>query len=328
MARWPASLVAPFSSAPERRPRRPYWPAAQTTNPPPRTGPGRSAAPFDASAFDPADWASVRDQFPLTRDLAHFSAFVLAAPPRQVGAALDLHRRGLDEDTLGYLVQNEGDLERAVLDSAASYLGAENADIALTDSTTMGLGLVYGGLRLRANQQVLTTEHDFFSTHESLRLAAARSGATISRVSLYDEPATASADEIVARLMAGVTPATRVVAVTWVHSGPGVKLPINAISAAPADLNAGDRRGHPAFRRRQLRGLAGQHRGSDHARRTDPHPGRIPHVRVQMGAQRGVPVPPRHRQNRGSRTHPHPGHPAQGRPGRHRRRSGGHTSGG
>lgn len=221
MARWPASLVAAFSSAPELRPRRPYWPAAQT------------------SAFDPADWASVRDQFPLTRDLAHFSAFVLAAPPRQVGGALDLHRRGLDEDTLGYLVQNEGDLERAVLYSAASYLGAENADIALTDSTTMGLGLVYGGLRLRANQHVLTTEHDFFSTHESLRLAAARSGATVWRVSLYDEPATASADEIVARLMAGVTPATRVVAVTWVHSGTGVKLPITAISAALADLNAG-----------------------------------------------------------------------------------------
>lgn len=140
---------------------------------------------------------------------------------------------------MGYLVEHKGDLERAVLDSAASYLGAENADIALTDSTTMGLGLVYAGLRLRPGQQVLTTEHDFFSTHESLRLAAARAGATVSRVSLYDDPATASAEEIVARLMAGVTAATRVVAVTWVHPGTGVKLPIAAISAALADLNSG-----------------------------------------------------------------------------------------
>ena len=42
----------------------------------------------------------------------------------------------------------------------------------MTDSTTMGLGVVYGGLRLEPGDEVLTTEHDFYSTHEALRLAA------------------------------------------------------------------------------------------------------------------------------------------------------------
>ena len=41
------------------------------------------------------------------------------------------------------------------------------------------------------------------------------------------------------RLTAAVTPATRAVAVTWVHSGTGVKLPIAQIAAALADVNAG-----------------------------------------------------------------------------------------
>ena len=59
--------------------------------------------------------------------------------------------------------------------------GARTSDtwrgqIALTDSTTMGLGLLYTGLRLRAGDEVLTTEHDFYATHESLRLRAARDG--------------------------------------------------------------------------------------------------------------------------------------------------------
>ncbi len=191
------------------------------------------------AAFDPSDWASVRGQFPLTRDIRHFAAFVLAAHPRPVAEAIERHRRGLDEDTHGYLEEHQGENELAARDTAAEYLEADPDEIAFTDSTTMGLGLVYGGLRLRPGQEVVTTEHDFYSTHEALRLAADRDGATVRRVRLYDRPAQASVDEIVGRLVAAVTPATRVIAVTWVHSSTGVKLPIAQIGAALADVNAG-----------------------------------------------------------------------------------------
>lgn len=176
---------------------------------------------------------------PLTTERAHFNAWVFAAPPRVVGEAISRHRAGLDEDTLRYQEENEGTLDVDTLAAAAEYLDADPALIALSDSTTMGLGMVYGGLRLRPGQRVLTTEHDFYSTHESLRLAAERTGATVDRVSLYDEPATASAEGIVSRLLAGLTPSTRVVAVTWVHSGTGVKLPSAEIAAALAQANAG-----------------------------------------------------------------------------------------
>jgi selenocysteine lyase/cysteine desulfurase len=197
------------------------------------------AASGTAAAFDPGDWGSVRGQFPLAADIRHFAAFVLAAHPRPVADAIERHRRGLDEDTHGYLEENEGENELAARAAAAEYLGADADEIAFTDSTTMGLGLVYGGLRLRPGQEVVTTEHDFYSTHEALRLAADRAGATVRRVRLYDRPAQASVDEIVGRLAAAVTPATRAVAVTWVHSSTGVKLPIAQIGAALAELNAG-----------------------------------------------------------------------------------------
>jgi selenocysteine lyase/cysteine desulfurase len=191
------------------------------------------------TAFDPGDWASIRDQFPLTPDIRHFAAFVLAAHPRPVADAIERHRRGLDEDTHGYLEERQGESELAARNAAAEYLEADPSEIAFTDSTTMGLGLVYGGLRLRPGQEVLTTEHDFYSTHEALRLVADRHGATVRRVRLYDQPARASVDEIVGRLSAAVTAATRAVAVTWVHSSTGVKLPIAQIAAALADVNAG-----------------------------------------------------------------------------------------
>ena len=90
----------------------------------------------------------------------------------------------------------------------------------------MGLGLLYGGLALRKGQEILTTIHDHYSTEISLRLRAERTGAAVRQIALYRSLKTVSRDEIVDSLRKGVTPATRIVAVTWVHSSTGLKLPI------------------------------------------------------------------------------------------------------
>ncbi len=181
--------------------------------------------------LDPNDWDSVRGQFALSPDLLQFSAFVLASPPRQVTDAITKHRTRLDEDTVGYLNREEPALDSAVLSAAAGYLETEPDTIALTDSTTMGLGLIYGGLRMSPGQEVLTTDQDFYSTHEALQMRAARDDVTVRMVKLYDYAATASVDEIVSRLREALAPSTRAVALTWVHSGTGVKLPVAEISA-------------------------------------------------------------------------------------------------
>ncbi len=60
---------------------------------------------------------------------------------------------------------------------------------------------------------------------------------TMRRVRLYDAPARASADEMAERLIAAVTPATRLVAVTWVHSSTGVKVPVRAIADRLEEIN-------------------------------------------------------------------------------------------
>ncbi|SCL16080.1 Selenocysteine lyase/Cysteine desulfurase [Micromonospora rhizosphaerae] len=183
-------------------------------------------------AFDPASWDSVRAQFALDPGRAHLATFVFAAHPAPVRAAVTAHRDGLDRDAVGYLAANEERLDEAVLRGAADHLDTSPDQIALTDSTTMGLGLLYTGLRLRPGDEVLTTEHDFYATHESLRLRAERDGVTVRRVRLYRDPAVTTVDEIVANLAAAVTTRTRVVALTWVHSSTGVKLPIRQLAEA------------------------------------------------------------------------------------------------
>jgi selenocysteine lyase/cysteine desulfurase len=51
-------------------------------------------------------------------------------------------------------------------------------------------------------------------------------------VRLYEDPAEADAEAIVRAIVRGLTPRTRVVAITWVHSSTGVKLPLAAIAEA------------------------------------------------------------------------------------------------
>jgi selenocysteine lyase/cysteine desulfurase len=195
--------------------------------------PDRAARPAAA----PSGWAAVRARFDLDPDRRHFAAFVLASHPRPVADAIQRHRDGLQADPDGYLEAHGRRLDRAARAAAAGYLGGSPDGLAFTRSTTDGLGLLYGGLRLRPGQEVVTTEHDFYATHEALRLRAERTGATVRRVALYDDPAGVSVDGLVAAARRGIGPRTRVLALTWVHSGTGVKLPLREITAAVGELN-------------------------------------------------------------------------------------------
>ena len=195
-----------------------------------------------SSAADPGgaapDWAWVRDQFEATRDLSHFASFFIASHPRPVREAIDGLRRAIDANPFEVVEHGLFTKPLEVRTAAARYLGGAPDEVGLTRSTTEGLALLYAGLRLKPGQEVVTTAHDHYSHHESIRLAGRRCGATMRMITLYDDPARASEDEIVGRVRKALSPATRVLGVTWVHSSTGVKLPIRAIAAAVADANA------------------------------------------------------------------------------------------
>src|SRR5262245_18220093 len=189
------------------------------------TGQRAEAAP------DLTDWRAVRAQFALAPGLVHLTSFLLASHPRSVRDAIDRHRRRLDANPVDYLHANEGRLTGDARAAAARFLGVLSSEVALTDSTTMGLGLLYTRLALRPQDEVLTTEHDCYATHEALRL----SGARVRRVRLYDDSRQATVDEIVTRLRRAVTASPRVVVLTWVYASTGVKLPLREITRALPD---------------------------------------------------------------------------------------------
>lgn len=187
-------------------------------------------------------WSDVRALFPLNPGYMHFSSFFFVSHPRPVREAIDAWRGSIDADPLN-TIEHEMFSERGlaignVCRTAAAYMEAKPEEIALTPNTTTGLALVYHGMPLMPGDEVLVTTHDHYVHHEAVRTAAHRAGATTRRIALYDDPAKVSVAEVTARVERAITPATRVLGVTWVHSSTGVRLPIRAIADVVKRVNA------------------------------------------------------------------------------------------
>jgi isopenicillin-N epimerase len=201
--------------------------------------PGRLLAAVTAQTPalpDLSTWESVRAQFALDPAYRHFASFFIASHPAPVREALEGYRRAMDANPFLFVERamfedDTHNLPLHVCAQVAEYLGGRGEDVCTTRSTTEGLALVYHGLPLKAGDEVLTTVHDHYSHHESIRLATARCGASMRKVALFRTSRDASVDEIVGNLKAAIRPQTKVVGVTWVHSSTGIRLPIREISA-------------------------------------------------------------------------------------------------
>ena len=251
----PAAGAAGQAAAwPRRKPKTPAPPA-----PAPAPAPAATAAPSlqtPSAEFDyepplpeaapppapgtrpPPDWGRLRAQWDLDWSEVDLSAMLFAANPRPVREAIARHRAALDRNPVTYLEHNNKRGQNLSRAAAGAYFGVPTDHVALCESTTSGIGLLYGGLTVRYGQEVLTSVHDYYVTHESLRLSAMRNGFSVRKITLHDGAETASTLDIVSRITRAITPATRVLALTWVHSSTGLKLPIRAIADALRPINA------------------------------------------------------------------------------------------
>lgn len=136
-----------------------------------------------------------------------------------------------------------------VWEAAARYLGLADPDdpealrqagsthLAIVGNTTAGLGLLYSGIAVRADQEIVTTRHDFAATLGAIRHRSHRDGTRARLVELYNDARTADADSIVDNVRKAIRDETRVLAFTWVHSGNGLKIPLARIGQLVEDIN-------------------------------------------------------------------------------------------
>jgi selenocysteine lyase/cysteine desulfurase len=210
-----------------------------------------AAAPAAPAVNAGSDWAAVKAQFDrLSPDWLHFSQFYIVSHPKPVRESIEHFRNLLDDNPFittehgmgfdGFFGEDVRELPYPVRvqHAAAKYVGGKPEEIALTNSTTEGLALIYNGLVLKPGDEVLCTTHDHYVHHEAIRMACEKSGASWRREVLYKDPAVATVGEMVGNLRAAIRPNTRVIGITWVHSSTGMKIPVRAMTEMVAQVNA------------------------------------------------------------------------------------------
>src|SRR5690606_12330960 len=111
-------------------------------------------------------------------------------------------------------------------------------EIALTDSTTMGTALLINGLHIRTDQEMLTADYDYYSTHRSIDFKVRSSGASSREIAIYGDMHKVSEEEIIDKVIREIKPSTRLVTGTWVHSATGLNISVKKIAAHIAAINA------------------------------------------------------------------------------------------
>jgi len=185
-------------------------------------------------------WQQLRQLFLLDPDYIHFSNFLITSHPKPVRDAIDMHRAWLDRNpglAMDWDREETWKHEAEVRNWAGRYLQAKPGQIALTGSTTEGLAMIYGGIHVRPDQEILTTEHEHYSTHNILEFRTKREGTQVRKIRLFENAYTVSVDEVIGTIARSIRPNTRVLGMTWVHSGSGVKLPISEIGALVDEQN-------------------------------------------------------------------------------------------
>lgn len=177
-------------------------------------------------------WTGFKQLFNQDPDYLHFSNFLVASHPRPVREAIERYRAQIDRNpglAMDWDLQETWKREGQVREWAARYLNATPPQIALTGSTSEGLAMIYGGIKVRPDQEILTTVHEHYATQNVLDFRVQKQGTQVRRIKLFDSPSRVSADEVLGTLQRAIRPNTRVLGMTWVQSGSGVKLPVGAI---------------------------------------------------------------------------------------------------
>ncbi|MBC7381908.1 MAG: aminotransferase class V-fold PLP-dependent enzyme [Bacteroidia bacterium] len=178
------------------------------------------ALPESMGIVDPNDeqyWQLVRQQFPLTKDVAYLNNGTMGPSPYPVIEAV---RKGMmDCDMFG----NYGGWE-ATSGKLAKFVGANEDEIALTHNVTDGINIACWGLPLKKDDEVILTTHE----HVGNALPWLNRRRVDGIVIKVFTPAS-TADETLNRITALYTKKTRAVAVPHIPCTQGQILPVKEI---------------------------------------------------------------------------------------------------
>lgn len=173
--------------------------------------------------------ATMREHFLLDPDIVFLNHGSFGACPRPVFAELQRWQLAMERNPVDFLGRRSAALLLAARQRLAQELGASADDLAFVPNATTGVNTVAQSLALQPGDEVLATDHEYGACDATWRQVCQRHGAVYRRVEI---PLPFEAEHFVARLMAAVTPRTRLIFLSHITSTTALIFPVAALCAA------------------------------------------------------------------------------------------------
>jgi isopenicillin-N epimerase len=171
----------------------------------------------------------MRDNFLLSPDLVFLNHGSFGACPREVFADYQRWQLELESNPVEFLGRRSAGLLGQARAQLAAYLGARSADMVFVPNATTGVNIVARSLALQPGDEVLSTDHEYGACDATWHRVCVAAGARYRRVEVplpFDE---ASWTE---RLLAAVTPQTRLIFASHISSTTALIFPVQQLCAA------------------------------------------------------------------------------------------------
>jgi isopenicillin-N epimerase len=172
---------------------------------------------------------ALREQFLLRPDVVFLNHGSYGACPRPVFERYQSWQLELERQPVEFLGRRARDLLLESRSALAGYLHCDPDEIVYSQNVTTALNVVARSLPLQEGDEILTTDHEYGALDRTWKFICQRTGAKVVRQELplpLDDP-----DEVVAAVLAGLTPRTRVLFLSHITSPTAVTLPIEKLIA-------------------------------------------------------------------------------------------------
>lgn len=171
----------------------------------------------------------MRDQFLLDPDTVFLNHGSFGACPRAVIDAQQHWQLQMERNPVEFLGRRSAPLLAQARAALAAALGAQPGHLVFVPNATTGVNMVAASWPLAPGDEVLTTDLEYGACDAAWQHHCTRQGVHYRRVEI---PLPYRAGEVVQRLMAAVTPRTRLIFASHVTSATALILPVAALCAA------------------------------------------------------------------------------------------------
>ncbi len=170
---------------------------------------------------------SYRDDFLIRDDIIFLNHGSFGACPKSVFAEYQAWQVELERQPVEFLMRRRGHLMRHARGEIAKYLNAAVDDVVFVTNATYGLSAALLSLPLTADDEILTTNHEYGAVERLMETAAKRSGAQIVRHPI--RLPYASDEAFVEDFFTSATARTKVIVISHITSPTALIFPVEQL---------------------------------------------------------------------------------------------------